>query len=116
MGLALLFSLVAGVALEMVLNYLHLSLLPLGALAKHGVHLLLCFLVIGGGVLAYHLFPAVRNVWAALDYHLLNQETRHKAVDLVYAVLVGIMLLHHFYVLLYYPVLAAGAQKLTPIS
>ena len=115
MGLALLFSLVAGVALEMVLNYLHLSLLPLGTLAKHGVHLLLCFLVIGGGVLAYHLFPAVRNVWPALDYHLLNQETRHKAVDLVYAVLVGLMLLHHFYVLLYYPVLAAGAQKLTPI-
>ena len=116
LSIALLLSLLAAVSVEMVLNYLHRSLLPVtNPYLKHVIHIAICFAGTGACVLAWHLFPSVRNAYAAINYHLLDKETRWKAVDYAYAILAMAMLLHHIYVTLYYPVVAAGAQKLTSV-
>ncbi len=49
-----------------------------------------------------------------LDEKFLNPETRPVQLDWIYAVGALLLFLHHFVVLLFYPVWAAGAQKLTP--
>ena len=52
--------------------------------------------------------------WKTLDEKFLNPETRPVELDWIYAVGALLLFLHHFVILLFYPVWAAGAQKLTP--
>ena len=73
------------------------------------------FALLGGAVLLCLFCPPFKKLWAWIDEHILSQETRPIAIDIIYAVIAGLMLLHHFYVLLYYPTIPAGASKLAPI-
>ena len=111
--IALVLAALAAACVQMALQVVHMDLI--NAVPRQLLLVLGLFLLLGAGVLWIHFSPSGARFYAALDRGLLNPETRKPAVDIVYAVLAGLMILHHFAVTLYYPDWAAGAQKLTPV-
>lgn len=101
------------VCLELGLSYLRPD--TPGSLPKHLIHFAIMFALLGGAVLLCLFCPPFKKLWAWIDEHILTQETRPIAIDIIYAVIAGVMLLHHFYILLYYPTIPAGATKFAPI-
>ncbi len=101
------------ICLELGLSYLRPD--TPGSIAKHLIHFAIMFALLGGAVLLCLFCPPFKKLWAWIDQHILDKETRPIAIDIIYAVIAGLMLLHHFYVLLYYPVIPTGATKLAPI-
>lgn len=101
------------VCLELGLGYLRPDI-P-GSIPKHLIHFGIMFALLGGAVLLCLFCPPFKKLWAWIDEHILSQETRPIAIDIIYAVFIGLMLLHHFYVILYYPTIPTGATKFAPI-
>ncbi len=101
------------ICLELGLSYLRPD--TPNSLPKHLIHFGIMFALLGGAVLLCLFCPPFKKLWAWIDQHILDKETRPIAIDIIYAVIAGLMLLHHFYVLLYYPVIPTGATKLAPI-
>ncbi len=101
------------VCLELGLGYLRPD--TPGSIPKHLIHFGIMFALLGGAVLLCLFCPPFKKLWAWIDEHILSQETRPIAIDIIYAVIAGLMLLHHFYVILYYPTLPTGATKFAPI-
>ena len=99
------------ICLEIGLAFLHRG----GSVGKHAVHFAVLLLAAWAVILADARMPGVRRIRERIDQKLLSAETRKPWVDIVYAALAIIMLLHHFYVLLYYPKIPAGASKFAPI-
>ncbi len=101
------------ICLELGLSYLRPD--TPGSIPKHLIHFAIMFALLGGAILLCLFCPPFKKLWAWIDEHILTQETRPVAIDIIYAVIAGLMLLHHFYVLLYYPTIPAGATKFAPI-
>ena len=101
------------ICLELGLSYLRPD--TPGSIPKHLIHFGIMFALLGGAVLLCLFCPPFKKLWAWIDQHILDKETRPIAIDIIYAVIAGLMLLHHFYILLYYPTIPAGATKFTPI-
>lgn len=101
------------ICLELGLIYLHPN--TPGSLLKHLIHFAIMFVLLGSSVLLCLFCPPFKKLWAWIDEHILTQETRPIAIDIIYAVIAGLMLLHHFYVILYYPTIPAGATKFAPL-
>ena len=109
----ILISALLTVCLELGLSYLRPD--TPGLLTKHLIHFAIMFILFGGATLLCLFCPPIKKLWAWLDKHITSQETRPIAIDIIYAALAGLMLLHHFYVLLYYPTIPAGATKFAPV-
>ena len=109
----ILISALLTVCLELGLSYLRPD--TPGSLTKHLIHFAIMFVLFGGATLLCLFCPPFKKLWAWLDKHIMSQETRPIAIDIIYAITAGLMLLHHFYVLLYYPVIPAGATKFAPL-
>ncbi len=101
------------ICLELGLSYLRPD--TPGSIPKHLIHFAIMFILLGGAVLLCLFCPPFKKLWAWIDEHILDKETRPIAIDIIYAVIAGLMLLHHFYVILYYPTIPAGATKFAPI-
>ena len=108
----ILISALLTVCLELGLSYLRPD--TPGSLTKHLIHFAIMFVLLGGAVLLCLFCPPFKKLWAWIDKNILTKETRPIAIDIIYAVLAGLMLLHHFYVILYYPTIPAGATKFAP--
>ena len=100
------------ICLELGLSYLRPD--TPGSIPKHLIHFAVMFTLLGGAVLLCLFCPPFKKLWAWIDEHILSKETRPIAIDIIYAVIAGLMLLHHFYVLLHYPVIPTGATRLAP--
>ncbi len=98
------------VGLEVGLAFMHRS----GSVEKHLIHFGLLMLGAEGFVVLYGTVPGLRLLWARMDRKLLSRESRKPWVDIVYAALAAVMLLHHVYVMLYYPEIPAGASRFAP--
>lgn len=97
--------------LEVGLSFLHRTV----SIQKHLIHFAILLLAAEGMVLLYGAVPSVRRIWARIDRRILSVETRKRWVDNTYSAIAILMTLHHFYVLLYYPKLPAGASRLAPV-
>ena len=108
----ILISALLTVCLELGLNYLRPG--TSGSIPKHLIHFTIMFTLLGGATLLCLFCPPFKKLWAWLDQHVMTAETRPITIDITYAVLAGLMLLHHFYVILYYPAVPSGATKFAP--
>ncbi len=86
-----------------------------GSLLRHLAFFAACTGIMAGATLLCAFTKPIRKLWDWLDQNLLTQETRKPVIDIIYAALALPMLLHHFYVMLYYPKVPAGASKLAPV-
>ena len=98
------------ICLEVGLAFLHRG----GSVEKHLIHFVILLLAAEGMVLLYGAVPSVRRIWARIDREWWSAETRKPWVDIVYAALAILMMVHHFYVILYYPELPTGATRFAP--
>lgn len=101
------------ICLELGLSYLRPD--TPSSIPKHLIHFAIMFALLGGAVLLCLFCPPFKKLWAWIDERILSKETRSIAIDIAYAVIAGLMLLHHFYVILYYPTIPTGATKFAPI-
>ncbi|MBQ6383186.1 MAG: O-antigen ligase family protein [Clostridia bacterium] len=110
--LCLLFGGILVMCLEMGLSILRPG--APGSLARHAVFWAGCFGILAAGTLLVSFWQPAAKAWAWLNEKLMSPETRKPWIDIALAVVAGALLLHHFYVILYYPVIPAGASKLAP--
>ncbi len=110
---ALLWAALLTICLELGLSYLRPG--AVSTVPGHLIHFLLMLLLCVGGGLLFAYCPPLRRGWEWLDLHLLNPETRKPICEIVYGAAAGVTLLHHFYVILSYPAVTAGAVRLAPL-
>lgn len=111
--LAALFAALLTMCLELGLGYLKPG--SVSSVPAHLIHFGIMLVLVSGLWLPCVYCTPFRKAWAWLDAHLMDGAKRKPAVEICYAVLAGLMLLHHFYVIIYYPVVTSGAVKLAPL-
>lgn len=111
--LALLFGALLTLCFELGMNFIRPN--SVGSVPRHLIFLVAFSLVMVAAVLLCAFCRPIRNLWAWIDKNIMDPETRKPVLDIIYAVLAVAMLLHHFYVILYYPTLPAGATKFAPV-
>lgn len=111
--LAVLIGALLTVCLQLGLNYIRPN--AEGSVAKHLIIFAVMVVVMIAVVLLCGYTKPIRKLWNNINKHILDPETRKPILDILYAILAVAMLLHHFYVILYYPTIPAGATKLAPI-
>ncbi len=111
--LAVLFGALLTVCLQLGLSYIRPN--SAGSISKHlMIFTIMTVLMISAVLLCAYTRP-IRKLWDNISKHILNPETRKPILDIIYTILAVAMLLHHFYVILYYPAIPAGATRLAPI-
>lgn len=108
----ILISALLTVCLELGLNYLRPG--TSGSIPRHLIHFVIMFALLGSATLLCLFCPPFKKLWAWLDQQVMTAETRPISIDIIYAVLAGLMILHHFYVILYYPAVPSGATRFAP--
>lgn len=112
--LCLLFGGVLVMCLEMGLSILRPG--APGSLARHAALWAGCFGILAAGTLLVNYWQPAAKAWARLNEKLMDPETRKPWISVVLGIAAGAMLLHHFYVVLYYPYpMPAGAAKFAPV-
>ncbi len=112
MLLAPVFGALLTMCLELGLNFLRPD--SVGSILRHLAIFAVFTVLMAGAILLCAYTKPIRRFWDWLDTSLLSPETRKPFWDIIYAVLAALMLVHHFYVMLYYPRIPAGASKLAP--
>ena len=113
LGLAVLIGALLTVCLQLGLSYIRPN--AVGSIPKHLIIFAAMAAVMIVAVLLCGYTRPIRKLWDNINQHILDPETRKPILDILYAILAITMLLHHFYVILYYPTIPAGATKLAPI-
>lgn len=72
--------------------------------------------ILGALIFVCLAFPRVKNACRRCCAAVLFPDTRHVAVEIVYAALAGLLLLHHVWVTLYYPEVSHGADLMLAVA